>query len=65
MEIKRSVRFALEKRKKDGELIMENVPIRMYVNYNGKRVDFSTATGRMPKNGMKKPEKYSKPVPTN
>lgn len=42
MEIKRSVRFALEKRKKDGELITENVPIRMYVNYNGKRVDFST-----------------------
>ncbi len=42
MEIKRSVRFALEKRKKDGRLITENVPIRMYVNYNGKRVDFST-----------------------
>ena len=42
MEIKRSVRFALEKRKKDGELITGNVPIRMYVNYNGKRMDFST-----------------------
>ena len=62
MEIKRSVRFALEKRKKDGELITENVPIRMYVNYNGKRVDFSTGYRT---DAKKWDEKAGKAVPTN
>lgn len=32
MNIKRNIIFALESRKKDGEPIVENVPIRMRVN---------------------------------
>lgn len=42
MNIKRNILFTLEKRKKDGILITENVPIRMRVIYNGKRVEFTT-----------------------
>lgn len=33
MNIKRNILFALESRKKDGVLTMENVPIRMRVNF--------------------------------
>ena len=42
MNIKRNVIFALESRKKDGKLIVENVPIRMRVVYNNQRVKFTT-----------------------
>lgn len=42
MNIKRNVLFTLEKRKKDGVLVTTNVPIRMRVIYNGKRVEFTT-----------------------
>jgi hypothetical protein len=42
MNIKRNVIFALESRKKDGKLIVENVPIRMRVVYNNQRVEFTT-----------------------
>lgn len=42
MNIKRNVIFSLESRKKDGELIVENVPIRMRVVYSSKRIDFTT-----------------------
>lgn len=42
MNIKRNVIFTIEKRKKDGILITENVPIRMRVIYNSKRVEFTT-----------------------
>lgn len=42
MNIKRNIIFALESRKKDGKLIIENVPIRMRVVYVGHRVDFTT-----------------------
>lgn len=41
MNIKRNITFSLEARKKDGVPIVENVPIRMRVVYNGKRVDFT------------------------
>jgi integrase len=42
MIIKRNIIFSLENRKKDGKPIIENVPIRMRLIYNGKRIDFST-----------------------
>lgn len=42
MNIKRNIVFALESRKKNGVAIVENVPIRMRVIYNGQRVEFTT-----------------------
>ncbi|MFT4224332.1 MAG: tyrosine-type recombinase/integrase [Dysgonomonas sp.] len=42
MNIKRNLKFFLESRKKNGKLIIENVPIRIRVNYAGYKVDFST-----------------------
>ncbi|MBR8536098.1 phage integrase SAM-like domain-containing protein [Carboxylicivirga mesophila] len=35
-------KLSLEKRKKDGEIIIENVPIRIAVNHNGQRITLST-----------------------
>lgn len=42
MNIKKNITFQLEKRKKDGILIEENVPIRMRVVFNGTRIEFTT-----------------------
>ena len=42
MNIKRNIIFSLESRKKDGKVVVNNIPIRMRVIYGGKRVDFST-----------------------
>ena len=42
MNIKRNIIFALESRKKDGVLIVENVPIRMRVNFASQRIEFTT-----------------------
>lgn len=42
MNIKRNVIFTPESRKKEGVLIVENVPVRMRVIFGGKRVDFTT-----------------------
>ena len=42
MNIKRNIIFALESRKHEGTPIVNNVPIRMRVIYNGKRVEFAT-----------------------
>jgi integrase len=42
MNIKRNIVFSLESRKKNGVAIVENVPIRMRVIYNGQRVEFTT-----------------------
>ncbi|WHT72894.1 tyrosine-type recombinase/integrase [Myroides odoratimimus] len=42
MTIKRKVTFAIEKRKKDNILVVENVPIRARVVYNGGRVELFT-----------------------
>ncbi|KAA6308974.1 Tyrosine recombinase XerC, partial [termite gut metagenome] len=42
MNIKRNIIFSLENRKKNGVLIVNNVPIRMRVVYAGNRIDFST-----------------------
>ena len=42
MNIKRNIIFTLESRKKDGALIVENVPIRMRVNFASKRIEFTT-----------------------
>lgn len=41
MNIKRNIIFTPENRKKNGVTIVENVPIRMRVNYDGHRVDFT------------------------
>ena len=41
INIKRNIIFTLESRKKDGVLIVENVPIRMRVNFASKRVEFT------------------------
>lgn len=42
MNIKRNIIFTLEKCKKNGVMVVDNVPIRMRVVYNGKRVEFTT-----------------------
>ena len=42
MNIKRNIIFALESRKKDGILIVENVPIRMRVNFASLWIEFTT-----------------------
>ena len=42
MNIKRNLIFALESRKKDCILIVENVPIRMRVNFASQRIEFTT-----------------------
>jgi integrase len=42
MNIKRNILFSLEKRKKDGRSVVENVPIRMRVIYNHNRIEFTT-----------------------
>lgn len=42
MNIKRNIIFTLESRKKDRVLIVENVPIRMRVNFASKRIEFTT-----------------------
>lgn len=42
MNIERNIIFALESRKKDGILIVENVPIRMRVNFASQRIEFTT-----------------------
>ena len=41
MNIKRNIIFTLESRKKDGVLIVENVPIRIRVNFASKRIEFT------------------------
>lgn len=41
MNIKRNIIFALESRKNNGVPIVENVPIRMRVIYDGKRIEFT------------------------
>ncbi|MDR2917258.1 MAG: site-specific integrase [Tannerella sp.] len=42
MNIKRNIIFSLENRKKNSQAIVENVPIRMRVIYNGQRIEFTT-----------------------
>lgn len=42
MNIKRNIVFSLESRKKNGQPIVKNVPIRMRIMYNGKRVELTT-----------------------
>lgn len=42
IQIKRNLIFSLEKRKRDGQLITENVPIRLRINYGGTRLDIQT-----------------------
>lgn len=42
MNIKRNIIFAIEKRKTRGQLIIENVPIRMRVIFAGERIEFTT-----------------------
>lgn len=53
MMLKRSVSFFLEKRKKDGLTVTENVPIRMRVKFDGKRIEFTTGYRMMPINGIR------------
>ena len=40
--IKRSITFDLEKRKKDGVLIVKNVPIRCCITFNRQRITMFT-----------------------
>ena len=42
MNIKRNIIFALESQKKNGVLIVENVPIRMRVIFASQRIEFTT-----------------------
>lgn len=42
MILKRNITFMPERRKKDGVIQEENVPIRLRVNFGGGRIDFST-----------------------
>lgn len=52
MNIKRNIIFALERRKKDGVLITENVPIRMRVIYNSKPLRLRLDTELMLQSGI-------------
>lgn len=42
MNIKRTVNFKLEQRKKKGVAVTENVPIRLRLTFDGNRIEFST-----------------------
>ena len=42
IQIKLNLIFSLEKRKKAGQLITENAPIRLRINYDGSRLDIQT-----------------------
>lgn len=42
IQIKRNLIFSLEKRKKEGQIVTENVPIRLRINYDGTRLDIQT-----------------------
>ncbi|OEI80461.1 site-specific integrase [Formosa algae] len=42
MQIKRNLIFSLERRKKDGVLIIENTPIRLRINFEGSRLDIQS-----------------------
>lgn len=42
MNLKRNITFQLESRKKNGVPVVENVPIRMRVVFDGKRIEFTT-----------------------
>lgn len=42
MNLKRSIQFRPEQRKKNGVAVTENMLIRMRVTFNGSRIDFST-----------------------
>jgi len=42
MNIKRNIIFSLESRKKNGIVVVNNIPIRMRVIYASNRIDFST-----------------------
>jgi integrase len=42
IQIKRNLIFSLEKRKKENQMITENVPIRLRINYDGTRLDIQT-----------------------
>lgn len=42
MNIKRNITFALESRKKNGNPVVDNVPIRMRVVFGGQRIEFTT-----------------------
>ena len=42
MNIKRNIVFSFESRKKNGMVVVDNVPIRMRVIYQGQRVEFTT-----------------------
>ena len=53
MNIKRNIVFALEKRKKDGVPVIENVPIRMRVIYQIKGSSLQQVTVSIFPNGMK------------
>lgn len=52
MNIKRNIIFALERRKKDGVLITENVSIRMRVIYNSKPLRLRLDTELMLQSGI-------------
>lgn len=42
MNIRRTIKFEPEHRKKDGEKLVKNIPIRMIVRYCSNRIDFTT-----------------------
>ncbi|MBP1838779.1 integrase [Formosa algae] len=42
IQIKRNLIFSLERRKKDGVLIIENTPIRLRINFEGSRLDIQS-----------------------
>lgn len=42
IQIKRNLIFSLEKRKKEGQVIIDNVPIRLRINFDGTRLDIQT-----------------------
>ena len=52
MNIKHNIIIALESRKKDGVPIVENVPIRMRVNFASRELNLLPVIALMWQNGM-------------
>lgn len=64
MIIKRNIVFDLENRKHKGNIISENVPIRMRITYSGKRIELSTSL-RIDRNKWDETERKAKKNTTN
>ena len=54
MNLKGNITFQLEREKKNGILIDENMPVRMRVVFDGKRIEFTSAIVLIDINGRRR-----------